>query len=523
MKENNIYIKIAETENEKKQIHALNHKTFAEEIKQHKANENGLLVDKFDDENIYYIALIGDEVIGMLAIRDKRPFSLDRKLDNLDELLPPHKNALEIRLLIVKDQYRRTRALYDLIEYLINDRPGMIYDLVVISGNINQKRLYRHMGFVEMGPEVGTEEAKYQPMYLTRESYIKKTRNIFKKNEKLINLLPGPVEISQNVKEAFSRDTISHRSKEFKKVFSETKELLLGLTSAENVEIITGTGTTANDVVAGQISLLGQKGLILSNGEFGDRLCKQADNFGIEFDNYNIKWGDSFSIIEIEKRLSSEDYSWIWFVHHETSTGVLNPLSEIIKLSKQFNIKVCTDAISSLGTRKTDFSDIYLASGVSSKGVASFSGLALIFYNHSLIGTEQKIPQNINLAKFANSGGIPFTLSSNLLLALNQSLKNIIDIDARYNKIKTITDKLRKELGVKGYDVLVSPTKSSNTVLTVVIPEGKKSLDYGNILRENNILLSFESSYLVEKNWIQICVMGGEPDYENAKKVLEYI
>ena len=73
---NHFTFKIATEPSEFEQIYQLNYETFVEEIPQHAKNEEQKLVDKFHDENLYFICLKGQEVIGMLCYRDKRPFSL---------------------------------------------------------------------------------------------------------------------------------------------------------------------------------------------------------------------------------------------------------------------------------------------------------------------------------------------------------------------------------------------------------------------------------------------------------------
>ncbi len=98
----NIICKIAADHDEFEQIHQLNYQTFVEEIPQHKQNENQLLIDKFHEENTYVIAKAGEEVAGMIAIRAKRPFSLDYKLPNLEDYLPVKGEYCEVRLLSVK-------------------------------------------------------------------------------------------------------------------------------------------------------------------------------------------------------------------------------------------------------------------------------------------------------------------------------------------------------------------------------------------------------------------------------------
>ena len=70
------------------QIHKFNYETFVEEIGQHNSNKSRSLVDTFNNENIYYIAKKEDELVGMIALRDKRPFSLDKKIEDLDMILP---------------------------------------------------------------------------------------------------------------------------------------------------------------------------------------------------------------------------------------------------------------------------------------------------------------------------------------------------------------------------------------------------------------------------------------------------
>ena len=159
--------KIADQPNEFEQIFRLNYKTFVEEIPQHEVNHEKRLVDKFHAENTYLICLDGERLLGMLAVRDKRPFSLDLKLENLDSHLPPHNSICEIRLLAVEQDRRRTRVFAGLILNLAKYCDEHDYDLGVMSGTTRQLKMYRNLGFTPFGPLVGREGAYYQPMYLT--------------------------------------------------------------------------------------------------------------------------------------------------------------------------------------------------------------------------------------------------------------------------------------------------------------------------------------------------------------------
>ena len=176
-----LIFKIAETAAEFEQIFRLNYKTFVEEIPQHEQNEERRLVDKFHAENTYLTCRDGDRLLGMLAIRDKRPFSLDLKLKNLDSYLPPYNSLCEIRLLAVEPDRRRTRVFAGLILMMAKYCDEHEYDLGIMSGTTRQLKMYRHLGFTSFGPQVGKEGAYYQPMYLTLDSYrkLKATAQIF--------------------------------------------------------------------------------------------------------------------------------------------------------------------------------------------------------------------------------------------------------------------------------------------------------------------------------------------------------
>src|SRR5712691_11507264 len=107
-----------------------------------------------------------------------------------------------------------------------------------------------------------------------------------------MNLLPGPVDVCPEVQAALERIPISHRSARFLALFRETQERLCRLVASRHVEVMVGSGTLANDAVAGQLSLIGGRGVILTNGEFGDRLVDHARRFGLVFDVLRGPWGE---------------------------------------------------------------------------------------------------------------------------------------------------------------------------------------------------------------------------------------
>src|SRR5579871_2882373 len=312
--------KTASEDWEFEQIHRLNYKTFVEEIPQHHAAPTHRLVDKFHSENTYLISLSGKQLVGMLAVRGNRPFSLDQKLEKLDSYLPAGRTICEIRLLAIEKKFRGAQALQGILALLWQHGIERGYDLAIISGTNRQFRLYQHLGFVPFGPTVGSGDAQFQPMYVTLETFENTAREFLRSSPSrsfhpnAVNFLPGPVTVRREVRRAFEQAPESHRGDSFKKDFLATKQTLCELVRAKNVEIFMGSGTLANDIVAAQLSQLGGRGLILSNGEFGERLIEHARRLDLVFDTVTAPWGEPVELSAVEQKFRAREkspYAWL--------------------------------------------------------------------------------------------------------------------------------------------------------------------------------------------------------------------
>lgn len=496
--EQNFTYKIASEPAELEQIYKLNYETFVEEIPQHEKNKSQYLIDKFDEENVYMIAKDREEVIGMIAVRANRPFSLDFKIDNLDGYLPKHVRPCEIRLLTVKRKYRKSRVFYHLVNLLVSYCLNKKYDLALISGTDRQIRLYKKIGFEPFGPLVGTEGAMFQPMYLTEEKF--ETYSIAfskmmkqKKNDlNQINFLPGPVAIKKDVEQAFRKTVISHRDEDFTNVMKSVRERLCKLVHANHAQVIVGT----------QIKKIPGKGLILANGEFGYRLFEHADRLGLQYYKLEKQWNEHISIKEIEGFLKAYSaITWIWTVHCETSTGYLYDLNEIKKLSEKYQIKVCVDACSSVGVVPIDLQGVYLASAVSGKGIGSYPGLSIVFHQEEIV-PDKEIPRYLDLGQYAIAASIPYTHSSNLIFALLEALKSI-----DFENSQMLATTANRMLKNAGYSTLGNEEYSPG-IITIQLPKYLSSKVIGDTLKEKGIMISYESEYLLKRNWIQFAFMG---------------
>lgn len=321
-----------------------------------------------------------------------------------------------------------------------------------------------------------------------------------------INLLPGPTYIHEEIIKKFSRVPISHRETLFLDDLKETKRLLRYLTKCNNVEICLGTGTLANDIIAAQLSLINKNGLVVSNGEFGERLIDHAQRFNLSFKPIRTKWGTPLDYTAIERNVRRNNSHWIWVVHHETSTGMLNDLSRIQNIVKKYNLLFCVDCISSIGAVPVNLASVDFASGTSGKAISSYPGLSFVFYK-KLYSSNKIIPRYLDLQLYKRKEGIPFTSSSNLVSALKTALGLILDDVERFDKIKSQTNWVRKKLLQSKLPVLVTGKYASPIISTIVLPKRVNSCSIGNKLKDRGFLVHYNNDYLKKRNWIQIASM----------------
>ncbi|QWQ39393.1 aminotransferase class V-fold PLP-dependent enzyme [Gemella sp. zg-570] len=515
--------KIANTKEEYEQIFKLNYETFVNEIPQHEKNEDEILIDKFHDNNIYIIAKKGSEVIGMISLCDKRPFSLDQKVNGIEKHYKGDFNKpIEIRLLSIKNEYRKTKVFFSLVERVFSYTIQNSYDIIFISGTIRQEKLYNHIGFKRFYDNVGTKDAEYIPMFLNlKESDSKVLKKL--SNYKTINYLPGPVDLSNEVLEKLHKKLYSHRSKEFVNLAENTVEKLKRILSVKNVTILHGSGTLANESIFAQLTerKLG-KGIILANGEFGKRLINQAKRHDLYFETYSVDFGESFDLDYLLNEIKNNNYKYIYLVHHETSVGILNNLHEITDIARENNLVIAVDAISAAGAIKYDYSNVDYVACSSGKALCSVAGLAIVGHNTELLDLSSE-SLYLDLSYANKNLSIPFTQPSLLMESLNMALDNFkndnvyFDILKRYKYMKDKLEKINLSI------MKVKESEQSPIIITVIIPNNISSKNIGDSLAINNIFIHYNSKYLVEKNLLQFSFINKYTNFEEIDYTVDIL
>lgn len=502
-----VRFKIADDASEFDQIARLLYRTFVEEIPQHPPNPERRHEDRFHAENLYVVAVSGTQVVGSVALRGVRPFSLDQKLGSVDPYLPPGRRVCELRLLAVEREHRSGQVFRGLVEQVVREGRTRGFDLAIISGTTRQTKLYRHLGFEPFGPLVGTAEAAFQPMFIPFECFLAAAPRIVTTAAEPMTFFPGPVPVASEVREAFSRPPVYHRSEQFRDAFERTRARLCRLTGARRVEILLGSGTLANDAVAAQLALQELPGIVLSNGEFGQRLIDHARCHRLNHSVVQSDWGEPLDLTAAAAAVRHTGAAWVWAALSETSTGMLNDLAALKALARSERVALCLDAVSAIGAVPLDLSGVHFATGASGKALASLPGLSFVFHEHDVVPAPDRVPRYLDLGVYGAAVGVPFTHSSNLLAALDAALDRF-DRASPFDDLDRLARLVRPRLRDIGWSPLVDESRATPAVLTIPLRNGFRAADVGEALARQGLLVAHHSDYLTRRNWFQVSLMG---------------
>ena len=303
--------------------------------------------------------------------------------------------------------------------------------------------------------------------------------------DKLLLFTPGPVNVAENVRRAICKQDICHREDDFNCLLKSIEDKLLKLFEIRNTAdyravVITGSGTSANESILS--SVVGDKNiLILSNGEFGERLYNISKIHNKNTSTLKFEWGEKLNLEKIKTYLENNDVDIISMVHHETSSGMLNPIEKIGELSGIHNTMFIVDCISSAGAEVIDLEkyNISFCSSSSSKAIGSYPGISFVIGNKEEFEKLKNMPVKttyLNLYKFyhfINSvSQTPNTPAVPLFFAFEQALLNILEegVSNRCNHINNRANLLRE--GMKKLDLkfLINEGDMCSVLTTVHIP-----------------------------------------------------
>jgi len=215
----------------------------------------------------------------------------------------------------------------------------------------------------------------------------------------LILFTPGPVRIPPLVAEYLANPPCNyHRQEAFSRMFADTErdlKKLIGIKHADRyfATILTATGTGANEACMLAMQPLG-RGLLATNGFFGARVVDQAKQNGFDVTVVEGPQDRPLDPNAIAKALDADpSIKWVFFVSHETRTGLRNPFEEIGRVCKQRGKFVAADGISSAFAYAIDIeaSDIDLVTASSAKAIMAAPGLGIVFTKKASIPTLEAV------------------------------------------------------------------------------------------------------------------------------------
>jgi 2-aminoethylphosphonate-pyruvate transaminase len=268
--------------------------------------------------------------------------------------------------------------------------------------------------------------------------------------------------LSPYVKQAVLDTTIGHREPEFSAVLRESVAMLrpvVGLTPADayRIAFITGSGTAANEAVLGSVGAVGSV-LVLTNGEFGERRAVAA---------------------ELDRRR----YDLVVVAHHETSSGMLNPVEALASLAHRNGALIAVDAISSIGAERIEVGEwgIDVLTGSSGKALSAMPGIGIVVIRERVLAgstSNPTGPQYLNLhnhfAVMRDLTQTPNTPAVHVFVSLHAALEERCrtgETQARA-AVEARASSTRCALRRMGLEHAHYPGLTSNVLTCVWLPEG---------------------------------------------------
>jgi 2-aminoethylphosphonate-pyruvate transaminase len=245
---------------------------------------------------------------------------------------------------------------------------------------------------------------------------------------------PGPLTTSKAVKEAMLRD-VGSRDEEFTQIIADVRNTLLEIAGVAGkgyeAVLLQGSGTYAVEAVISTATPPDGKWLVIVNGAYGERICKIADILRIKYVKLKYPENNLPVLGEISQALADDsEITHVAVIHHETTTGLINPIDDIGEIVKKFGKIFFVDAMSSFGALPIDMHKAgidYLAC-TANKNIESVPGIAFVLAKRDVLLTTKGWARSLTLdildqlMGFEKNGQFRFTPPTHAILAFKEAL-----------------------------------------------------------------------------------------------------
>lgn len=301
---------------------------------------------------------------------------------------------------------------------------------------------------------------------------------------KLFN--PGPVEVRKEILDAQAQWMIGHRGKAFETLFERIERNLQKVFfTQQRVYLSTSSGTGLWEAAARNCVSDDPNGGVLATicGDFSERWADVFERNGKATTTLTVERGQAIKPdlirAELEKRGANHPYEAIAIVQNETSTGVRNPLAEIVEVVKAIspNTLILVDAVSSLAGDKIEFDalglDVLLTSSQKCFGLPP--GLAFAAVSDRALAKAKTIKNRgyyfdfLELETFLKKNNTPSTPAISLMYALDKQLDDMMaeGLEARFARHAALAEMTQHWAEEMGYSLFAESGYASRTVTVV--------------------------------------------------------
>jgi 2-aminoethylphosphonate-pyruvate transaminase len=299
-------------------------------------------------------------------------------------------------------------------------------------------------------------------------------------------LTPGPITTSRTVKLAALADWGS-RDIEFRTLVKEIRDGLKALANCDETfecVIMQGSGTFAIEASLGSFCPAKRnRTLVVANGAYGDRAAKILERIGRPFTK--IDKGDSASPTPAEVAAAldkDKSISHVWIIHCETTSGIINPISEIGREVQGRGRVMMVDAMSSFGAlpldMRRDSIDVMVSS--SNKCIEGIPGFSYVIVKKALLEACGGQCHSVVLDLYEQwkgletNGQFRFTPPTHALVAFRQAMRELDQeggTPARLARYQRNAATLLGELIKMGFVPLLNDNERGPIIQTILQPK----------------------------------------------------
>lgn len=302
--------------------------------------------------------------------------------------------------------------------------------------------------------------------------------------EKRYLLTPGPTPVPPEVLAALAEPIVHHRGPDFRRTYEQCLERLGQVCcTAHDVLLFTSSGTGAFESAVVNLVAPGERALVVSAGNFGERWASMASAFGADLVHLRYSWGETPDPEDLRASLADAGGAKaVFLTHSETSTGVVADVQSLAAVAADAAALVVVDAVSSLGAIRLepDAWRIDVTVSGSQKALMTPPGLAFTAVSPAALEASRHGGGTRFVFDWERTRAgqelldAPFTPAVSLVKALNVALGMLLDegLDAAFERHVRLGRACREGVKAMGLE-LFSPDEDRSAVVTAVrVPNG---------------------------------------------------